>query len=140
MEAQSMVCQLFVYGTLKPGERAFQPLCQAYVVGRVDAISPGRLYHLPLGYPALTLEAGWVQGVLLTLSTSTILPQLDEFEDYYPNHPQDSQYQRLYRWVYRLDRTPLAQAWIYVMAKDRVDQLRGQWLPRGVWTRPKNCG
>jgi len=127
-------CRLFVYGTLKPGERAFGQFCEAQVTAWLEVIAPGRLYHLPLGYPALTPEAGWVQGVLLTFSTPAILTQLDEFEDYYPDRPQDSQYQRLYRWVYSPDRTPLVQAWVYVMAKERVDQLGGQWLPGGIWS------
>jgi gamma-glutamylcyclotransferase (GGCT)/AIG2-like uncharacterized protein YtfP len=127
-------CQVFVYGTLKPGERAFERFCAAYVVEMVAAIAPGRLYHLPLGYPALTLESGWVQGVLLTFATAAVLTPLDAFEEYYPDRLQDSEYQRLRQRIYGLDYTPLSEAWVYTMTKTRVDALGGQWLPQGFWS------
>jgi gamma-glutamylcyclotransferase (GGCT)/AIG2-like uncharacterized protein YtfP len=126
--------QVFVYGTLKPGERAFGKFCQPYVVEVVDAIAPGRLYHLPLGYPAMTLEAGWVKGALLTFTTLAIFDQMDAFEDYYPDRPEDSDYLRIHHGIYSPDRVPLAEAWVYVMARERVDAAGGQWLTSGEWS------
>jgi gamma-glutamylcyclotransferase (GGCT)/AIG2-like uncharacterized protein YtfP len=66
-------CCIFAYGTLKPGERAFVELCQPFAIATQSAQAQGRLYHLPLGYPAMTLEPGWVQGVLLTFPDSDCL-------------------------------------------------------------------
>ncbi|MBD2327448.1 gamma-glutamylcyclotransferase [Alkalinema sp. FACHB-956] len=47
---------VFVYGTLKPGHAAYDRFCAGKTIAEVAAIVPGRLYHLPLGYPAMTLE------------------------------------------------------------------------------------
>jgi gamma-glutamylcyclotransferase (GGCT)/AIG2-like uncharacterized protein YtfP len=129
-----MTCQVFVYGTLKPGEMGFRRFCEPYMIDHQEAQSPGRLYHLPLGYPALTLEDGWVKGVLLTLSTNTALAKLDEFEAFYPDHPQDSEYQRLWHRVYDVNQNLLTYAWVYAMTRDQVEALGGEWLPDGFWT------
>lgn len=130
---QSLCC-LFVYGTLKPGERAFGELCQPFAIATQPAQAQGRLYHLPLGYPAMTLESGWVQGVLLTFANSAPLGRLDAFEDYYPDRPADSEYQRQRQLVYDLRHQPLGFAWVYVMSTDRVIALGGRWVPGGEWS------
>jgi gamma-glutamylcyclotransferase (GGCT)/AIG2-like uncharacterized protein YtfP len=77
------VFQVFVYGTLKPGERAYQDFCEPFLVAKEEAKAPGRLYHLPMGYPAMTLESGWVFGVCLTFKDPHVLRLMDEFEDYF---------------------------------------------------------
>jgi len=126
--------QVFVYGTLKPGERSFGPYCRPYVIDQQQALVPGRLYHLPVGYPAMTLEDGWVQGVLLTFESTQGLGPMDQLEDYYPDRPQESEYQRIRHRVYTCDYTPLAKAWVYVMTRDQVEDRGGQWLPNGLWS------
>ena len=129
-----LLCQLFVYGTLKPGERAFASLCQPFVRATQPAQVRGRLYHLPLGYPAMTLELGWVQGVWLTFPSQKPLSAIDAFEDYYPDRPEDSDYHRHRHPVYDLNQQPLGLAWVYTKTRDRVVALGGQWLPEGCWT------
>ncbi len=130
----SATSQVFVYGTLKPGERAFGQFCQPYAIDAVDAIAPGRLYHLPLGYPAMTLESGWVRGVLLTFSTPAIFDAMDGFEDYYPERLEDSEYLRIRHRIFSPAQIPLTEAWVYVMARARVDSVGGRWLPEGNWS------
>ncbi len=98
------------------------------------AQAQGRLYHLPLGYPAMTLEAGWVQGALLTFSSAACLHQIDAFEEYYPERPQVSEYQRYFYPIYDVNQQPLVSAWVYTMASDRVVVLGGQWLSEGYWS------
>jgi len=127
-------CHLFVYGTLKPGERAFAQLCQPFVVATQVAQTQGRLYHLPPGYPAMTPEAGWVQGVLLTFANADGLSQIDAFEEYYPDRPHESEYQRRLRPIYDVNQRPLVSAWVYTMAPEHVVALEGQWLPHGYWS------
>lgn len=129
-----LTCQVFAYGTLKPGEMAFRRFCEPYVIDKQDVLAPGRLYNLSLGYPALTLESGWVQGTLLTLSTATALAKLDGFEAFYPDHPQDSEYQRIWHRIYAPDQTFLTYAWAYAMTKEQIEALGGEWLPNGFWT------
>lgn len=129
---------LFVYGTLKPGERAFTDFCEPYLVASQPALAMGRLYHLPLGYPAMTLEPGWVQGILLTLSGPDCLRSIDAFEEYYPDRPEMSEYQRDRHPVFDRHRQPLATAWIYTMTCDRVTVLGGQWLPLSYWSETES--
>ncbi|MFQ4139566.1 gamma-glutamylcyclotransferase [Nodosilinea sp. PGN35] len=126
-------CHLFVYGTLKPGERAFARLCEPFAIAAQAAQTRGRLYHLPLGYPAMTLELGWVRGVLLTFPSAQSLTAIDAFEEYYPDCPETSEYQRRLHPVYDLDQLCLGLAWAYTMDLDRVHRLRGRWLPQGHW-------
>jgi gamma-glutamylcyclotransferase (GGCT)/AIG2-like uncharacterized protein YtfP len=45
----------------------------------------GKLYHLSLGYPALTQENSRVEGYFLTLHDPTVLGRLDRLEDYTPD-------------------------------------------------------
>lgn len=128
------LCPLFVYGTLKPRERAFTNLCKPFAIAAQPAQTIGRLYHLPLGYPAMTTELGWVQGVLLTLSNSDALTAIDGFEEYYPDRPQSSEYQRSLQTVYDLNQRPLERAWVYTMSLEQVNSFGGLWLPHGYWT------
>lgn len=129
--------RLFVYGTLKPGEWAFNQFCQDQVITMDPAIAVGRLYHLSLGYPALSLETGWVQGVVLSLPI-TLLAAIDHFEGYDPHHTQQSEYQRQWQPIYHPDHSPFASAWLYTMARDRIQALGGEWLPRGVWSQSQS--
>lgn len=132
--SSNVPCYLFVYGTLKPGERAFANLCEPFAIAAQPAQTIGRLYHLPLGYPAMTIELGWVQGVLLTLSSLDALTAIDAFEEYYPDCPQSSEYQRSLQTVYDHNQHPLGRAWIYIMSPEQVSRCRGLWLPQGSWT------
>jgi gamma-glutamylcyclotransferase (GGCT)/AIG2-like uncharacterized protein YtfP len=134
---------IFVYGTLKPGQPSFETLCAPYVEAAVAAIAPGRLYDLPAGYPAITLEPGWVWGWRLSFRDPAALAQLDAFEDCDPACPKTSEYQRLIRPIYQPPQgepvpsaaalTSLGQAWAYVMSRPRVVQMGGRWLPTGRW-------
>jgi gamma-glutamylcyclotransferase (GGCT)/AIG2-like uncharacterized protein YtfP len=126
--------QVFVYGTLKPGERSFEDYCKPHLVAHQAALTPGRIYHLPMGYPALTLEDGWVKGVLMTFASSAVFERIDILEDYYPDRPQESEYWRIRHPVYTPDQVPLTEAWVYAMAQEKVRGLGGQWLPEGYWT------
>jgi gamma-glutamylcyclotransferase (GGCT)/AIG2-like uncharacterized protein YtfP len=128
------LCYLFVYGTLKPGERAFANLCEPFAIATQPAQTIGRLYHLPLGYPAMTQEPGWVQGVLLTLSDPSVLTAIDDFEECYPDRPQSSEYQRSLQMIYDLNQHPLEKAWVYTMGLEQVNSCGGLWLPQGYWT------
>ncbi|MGI0490486.1 gamma-glutamylcyclotransferase family protein [Alkalinema pantanalense CENA528] len=100
---------IFVYGTLKPGYAAYDRLCAGRTIAEVPTIVPGSLYHLPLGYPAITLETHldiqldqlqtpdqsrqvdpsqpnvtgvkhWVQGYCLSFRDPQILETLDDYE------------------------------------------------------------
>jgi gamma-glutamylcyclotransferase (GGCT)/AIG2-like uncharacterized protein YtfP len=135
--------QLFVYGTLKPGYRPYQHFCAATVITVQAAIVQGQLYHLPLGYPALTLAGSQpVYGYALTFANDEILARLDDYEQHDPRQlaqylPESALASCNYvrQWVDLLDfqQLPLGQAWAYVMTVEQVDRLQGQLLPTGIW-------
>lgn len=124
---------IFVYGTLKPGERAYKSLCEAHVVKTQQAMTPGRIYALPQGYPAMTQEAGWVYGYLLVFNGLAPLSAIDEFEDYYPDCPERSLYRRQEIPVFSLTAKPIGRAWGYVMELSQVHVLGGYPLASGSW-------
>lgn len=77
-----ILLKVFVYGTLKPGERNYLFYCtQALEV--IEAIAYGKLYDLPMGYPAAIFPASdLVRGCVLTFCDTTVLQTLDELENY----------------------------------------------------------
>lgn len=127
--------KVFVYGTLKPGERNYQFYCtQAVAVQK--AIAYGKLYDLPMGYPAAIFpETSLVRGYLLTFIDAAILQALDELEDYYPHQPiSRNLYQRQQIEVYDLHKKSLGKAWTYSMNQQQIDNYGGTLLDKGWWT------
>ncbi|MDZ7956874.1 MAG: gamma-glutamylcyclotransferase [Aulosira sp. DedQUE10] len=127
--------RVFVYGTLKPGEVNYKRYCAGKVIDTKRAIAPGKLFALPMGYPAMTLEDSQVQGYLLSFPDSEVLSQLDELEDYQP-HRQMSEnlYNRQQIEIYDLQGLSLGLAWVYIMSPDRVKQLKATPQAYGWWT------
>jgi gamma-glutamylcyclotransferase (GGCT)/AIG2-like uncharacterized protein YtfP len=54
--------RVFVYGTLKPGEANYQRYCAGKVVDAERTSVLGKLFALPMGYPAMTLGEYSVHG------------------------------------------------------------------------------
>ncbi|MDX2232693.1 MAG: gamma-glutamylcyclotransferase family protein [Leptolyngbyaceae cyanobacterium bins.349] len=139
----SALIKFFVYGTLKPGEMNHR-VCAPYVVDVQPAIATGQVYHLPFGYPAMTLEEhGQVHGHLLTFIEPTILAILDELEHHDPEVFQRvapgqsfmaNQYQRREITVVTPRSAQPETAWGYVMTPAQIFCLRGQRVPSGCWT------
>jgi gamma-glutamylcyclotransferase (GGCT)/AIG2-like uncharacterized protein YtfP len=128
--------RIFVYGTLKPGERYHQPYCDGKIVAAEPAIARGKLYHLlEVGYPALAMGDEIVQGVVLSLADSNWLGQLDDLEDYDPQAPaQLNLYERQEADIFAPDGQPWGRAWLYRMAPEKIVQLKGIHLPGGSWS------
>ncbi|WP_346292166.1 gamma-glutamylcyclotransferase family protein [Sphaerothrix gracilis] len=127
--------RVFVYGTLKPGEPYHQSYCGGEVVEAIAAMTPGQLYHLPMGYPAVTTGTGWVTGVLLSFAQPQVLQRLDQLEGFASDRPSEAnEYQRVWRPVFTLEQVPLGEAWMYVMAAEKARAVGGQHLPDGVWS------
>ncbi|NJN30659.1 MAG: gamma-glutamylcyclotransferase [Synechococcales cyanobacterium RM1_1_8] len=128
--------QVFVYGTLKPGEKYHEAYCGGTVLAAAAAIAPGQLFHLPRqGYPALAPGRDRVQGILLSFASPTILARLDSLEDYDPQAaPEQNFYQRERCEVRSPDGSPLGEVWLYRMALAQIQALGGVYLPAGVWS------
>ena len=125
---------VFVYGTLKPGERNYLNYCAGKTIEETKAYTWGKLYHLSLGYPAMTEGDKKIEGYLLTFSDASILTNLDELEDYHRDRSPDlNEYYRQQVSVYNLADNFLGLAWSYFMNLEKIRQLKGIPLNSGAW-------
>ncbi|WP_319419589.1 gamma-glutamylcyclotransferase family protein [Pleurocapsa sp. FMAR1] len=135
MKSDSLTLNVFVYGTLKPGEANFAYYCLKKLQKQIPAYTWGNLYALPVAYPAMTTGENKVRGILLTFSDPSVLNSLDRLEGYQPG--RDSSLNEYYRQlvdVYSLDNRFLGKAWAYFMTVDRVKHHRGTIIISGWWT------
>ncbi|MEB3180692.1 MAG: gamma-glutamylcyclotransferase [Nostocaceae cyanobacterium] len=130
--------KVFVYGTLKPGEVNYPRYCAGKVVEAQRAYTYGKLFSLPLGYPAMTTGNNHVHGYLLAFADSNILFSLDQLEDYDPARPAaENEYNRQQIEIYALQGHSLGQTWAYLMSINQVYQMGGILQPDGWWS---SCG
>jgi gamma-glutamylcyclotransferase (GGCT)/AIG2-like uncharacterized protein YtfP len=107
---------IFVYGTLRPGEKNYPRHLAGRTVGEVAATAAGLLYFVADGgYPYLEPGPGWVAGELVYLDQrryEQTLREIDALEEYDPADEAHSVYLRRRATVTLPDgsRTP---AWIY---------------------------
>ncbi|MDZ7951744.1 gamma-glutamylcyclotransferase family protein [Nostoc sp. DedQUE09] len=134
----SDLVRVFVYGTLKPGEANYKRYCASKVVDVKIAFVQGKLFALPMGYPAMTLGNNQVYGYLLSFSNPKILNELDVLEDYQPNRKTpENLYNRQIIEVYEPQSLSYSWAWVYLMTLEQVGQLGGFLQPSGWWS---GCG
>ncbi len=114
------------YGTLM---RAFGVQRRLGLASELRFVSacriPGRLYDLG-DYPGLVAADGVVLGEVFELLGPRTLTQLDDFEDYDPARPDDSEYLR--RAVRLIE--PALDAWVYVYNRPftgRRPIASGEW-------------
>lgn len=134
--------EIFVYGTLKPGESNYS-ICASNVVAARPAIALGQLYALPFGYPAMTPGTMQIQGYLLSFANADILVALDQLEQHDPIEFQhhapgeiwaNNQYERTPIAVLDLDRGVQGTAWAYRMTVEQVRRIGGVLLACGEWS------
>lgn len=126
---------VFVYGTLKPGERNYHYYCAGKNTKETKAYAWGQLYHLPLGYPAMAEGDKKIEGYLLTFPNASILNSLDELEDYQLDRSPDlNEYYRQQVFVYAFADDFLEQAWVYLMSLEKIKQLKGTFVNSGCWS------
>ncbi len=125
---------IFVYGTLKPNYTNYDRYCAAKVIDSQQVIAQGKLFNLPMGYPAMTVGNGKVQGYLLTFADDHILEDLDELEDYRSDRPSyENLYDRRQIEVFDLEQKSLGLAWAYLMNLEQVVQFGGVAKPDGCY-------
>lgn len=124
--------RVFVYGTLKPGGRYHQALCQNDLSAAQPAFVRGRLYDFPqLGYPAIAPGSDWVKGYVLIFEQSPavcadVLSRLDRLEGYRADRAdEENDYRRLRVQPFFPMGTPLALAWMYQMSAAQVFNYEG---------------
>lgn len=129
------IVNVFVYGTLKPGEANYQSYCADWVLTAKRAIALGKLFALPLGYPAMTKGNLQVHGYLLAFPNADILRNLDLLEDYHQHQPAAKNlYNRQLIATYNLDFSYLGKAWVYLMTIEQVYSYGGVLLADGWWS------
>jgi len=130
--------RVFVYGTLKPGEANYQRYCAGKVVNAKRAVTIGKLFALPMGYPAMTPGQHEVHGYLLSFADPEILSALDYLEDYQPIRAMsENLYNRQQVEVYALQGEFLGWAWAYFMSLELVGKFKGTLQADGWWS---GCG
>ncbi|WP_243090676.1 gamma-glutamylcyclotransferase family protein [Thermus neutrinimicus] len=119
--------RVFVYGTLKRGERNY-PLVESRVVKVLPGYVEGfQLFHLaegpsrPYPYPGMVPGEGRVYGEVLFVPEE-VLALLDELEE------EGVEYRRV-RVLVETGEGPLP-AWTYVYQGDLEGAV---WLPQGEW-------
>lgn len=118
-----------VYGLLRAGESGFARF------GLADAfrplgpcVIPGALWDLGR-FPGLVAGAGEVVGELFELVDAAVMPRLDAFEDYWPDDPDRSRYDRVQLQLIEPDRP----AWVYIWRLGLETATRiesGDWFKR----------
>ncbi len=127
--------QVFVYGTLKPGEANYKRYCAGKVVDFKKAFVQGKLFALPMGYPAITQGDSQVYGYVLSFLNPGILDYLDVLEDYHPaRQVSENLYNRKTIEVYQGEWLSLGWAWVYLMSLEQVNKLGGVLQPEGWWS------
>jgi gamma-glutamylcyclotransferase (GGCT)/AIG2-like uncharacterized protein YtfP len=118
-----------VYGLLRAGESGFARFGLANAFKPLGpCVIPGELWDLG-AYPGLVAGPGQVVGELFELTDVAIVPKLDAFEDYWPDEPERSRYDRV---KVRL-MEPDLDAWVYVWRlglDEAVPIPGGDWLKR----------
>ena len=145
--------QIFTYGTLQPEEllkpntTPYQRYCAEKMIDFCSATALGYLYHLPLGYPAMTIGANQVYGSLLSFTDPKILDVLDEYEKHEPEmlnrffptqNPDEYDYQRQQIEVFSLAQNSLGLAWAYLMTPQQIQHLQGIPIANGRWAAKNN--
>ncbi len=129
--------RVFVYGTLKPGGCYWPGFCVGKVGPPTVAKVRGRLFHLPMGYPALVAgDAEWARGFVLDFADDPALAEVDRLEGYDPAGPPGAnEYERVAVEAFRPDGTSLGQVWTYVMTETEIETLQGELVEGGDWSR-----
>ncbi|MBW1645190.1 MAG: gamma-glutamylcyclotransferase [Deltaproteobacteria bacterium] len=88
----------FVYGSLMERYSNFNRFLRRQVKSIQPAFCPGFLYHLPIGFPGLIAMENCqdlVAGELMSFrKPEKVLRALDQLENFYPDNPEKSIYQR----------------------------------------------
>ena len=130
---------VFVYGTLRPGQKNYTRFLAGRTTEELPATVSGRLYIAEEGgYPFLQPGEGWVIGTLMFLTPdqhATTLKQLDHLENYDPENEATSLYLRRRTNAILADGSRVP-AWVYFWNQPG---LSGRRIENGDFsTAPRN--
>ena len=120
---------LAVYGLLRAGQSGFARFGLAEAFRPLGScLIPGALWDLGR-FPGLTPGQGEVVGELFEVVDASVMPALDAFEDYWPDDPDRSRYDRVKIRLLQPDRA----AWVYVWRlglDEAAPIVSGDWFRR----------
>ncbi len=137
---------VFVYGTLRPGEKNYPRYLQGRTCNEQQASVEGHLYFVENGgYPYLEPGQGRVVGTLVEISPALFqktLGELDALEEYTPADEPHSIYLRRITRV-RFENGEETAAWVYywncpqivgkrITSGDFLDRLGASGLPENL--------
>jgi len=126
--------RVFTYGTLLSGQRFHERFC-GDALSIESAVTTGRLYHLPFGYPAMFDDPdGQVFGEAMTFpDIKETLRALDHLEGYRPGG--HSHYLRIKKPVTIISTGRTEIAWCYVYPENCLGEIKqiGEFIPGGCW-------
>lgn len=128
---------VFVYGTLRPGQRNYDGFLRGLTAAEQPARLRGAMLYEGPGHPyAVATPDGEIRGELITLGPAdydTVLDALDTLEGCAPGGSGDL-YERVERGV-SLDGGGTARAWVYLAGGRLSARLRavGTPVPGGDW-------
>jgi len=126
--------RIFTYGTLLSGQRNHDRFCGDALTIE-PAVTTGRLYHLPYGFPAMfDAPDGQVFGeVMMFPDIKETLRAIDYLEGYNPGGR--SHYLRIKKPVTTLSTGRTEISWCYVYPEDRLEEIErtGEIIPDGCW-------
>ncbi|BCR03826.1 gamma-glutamylcyclotransferase [Desulfuromonas versatilis] len=130
-EARQQRLPIFVYGTLRPGEKNYPRFLKGRTIAERRGSVEGRLYYVAEGgYPYLLPEPGRVWGELLELAAGSYaetLAALDGLEEYDPRNEPDSVYLRRQTLV-TIEGEERVRAWVYYW---NCPDVEGRLIPSG---------
>ncbi len=133
---------LFVYGSLREGGARHAWLLRTHPQGMTRAWAPGRLFHLPEGFPVLVPQPepaaappgpGWLTGAFVGYEDEADLAQALEDLDALEGVAEDLFSRALL--PVRLEGGQTYRAWAYVFHVERLPRLAREALelPDGDW-------
>lgn len=139
MNSPQLTLNVFVYGTLKPGEVNYQRYCKTQIRTQIEAYTWGNLYDLHVGYPAMVEGQNKVRGILMSFDNEKVLCSLDQLEGYQEQRAANlNEYYRQSIVVYSSDDQFLGNAWAYFMTMTKVRQYGGILINSGIWSGSTN--
>lgn len=126
--------RVFVYGTLKPGGFYWPEFCEGKVLRYWRARARGRVFHLPIGYPASVFGGdGWIQGFVLEMADVDAMKGLDVLEGFQPGRGEKNDYRRLRVEVVNVESSETDEVWSYEMELDKILEAGGTPVESGDW-------
>jgi len=130
------ITRIFVYGTLLKGMGNHDRFCGDALTIE-SAVTTGRLYHLPYGFPAMfDSPDGQVFGEAMTFpDIEKTIEAMDYLEGYRP--AGRCHYLRIAKPVSILSKNMTALAWVYVYPEERLEEIKrtGEMVSGGCWRK-----